>query len=629
MNQSHTNLHALVIGIDQYKKPLKTLKNAVNDGKVISKVLSEQYGFTVKFLPNDSADKATILKSVEYFLKLGPEASWVFYFAGHGTVEGEKGYLLPSDAEKGDVGTFIEIQDLLQACNQSDLDQILIILDSCYSGRGFVRTESLDNPAPNPDERRVRQIITAGNPHERVLDGGGLDAHSLFTGTLLEVLNGWTTAHDEYNEIFFPKLRDELAYQLPTKLRALDLSTISQQPLGGNFQSNISGRQFSFKPINNIRRLPSELVGDLRSVDSERRVSGWKSIYSKEEITSPTQAIEMAVWSLINDPSESVREATAYALGKLPRNDVAVKTLIDALADEVSVCRAAAKSLGNLKIFEAGNILLQYLPNASVDLLMDLIEAIGETGDVQAIVSGLKTALQRNLLVPFIGPDLPQNLTGVISLKEFTVELARYTNSEPSNSLSQIANKATYGGKQFHSLVKMLKDSFDYHLQKPGPFYKALKNIGAPFWLSACYDNLLAKTIEANPMVMGEDTKYWEPGRPTVVRLLGDPGSIRGLVVLEKDYEMFRENEGDRKLLISFLQQELQGKIVLLLGFDPTSQDFKLLTKYILSQHLAGVSAKAFLVDTGLETNLKWKNQKIQVIQDEVLNIVSQLSLNS
>ncbi len=209
MNQSSTNLHALVIGIDQYKKPLKTLKNAVNDGKVISKVLSEQYGFTVKFLPNDSADKATILTSVENFLKLGSEASWVFYFAGHGKVENEQGYILPSDAEKGEVKSFIGIQELIQSCNQSDLDQILIILDSCYSGRGFVRTESLDNPAPNPDEKRVRQIITAGNPHERVLDGGGLDAHSLFTGALLEVLNGWTSAHDEYSQIAFPKLRPQ------------------------------------------------------------------------------------------------------------------------------------------------------------------------------------------------------------------------------------------------------------------------------------------------------------------------------------------------------------------------------------------------------------------------------------
>ncbi|HMV28329.1 MAG TPA: caspase family protein, partial [Anaerolineales bacterium] len=240
-SHSSTNLHALVIGIDQYKMPLKTLKNAVNDGKAIYEVLSEQYGFAVKFLPNASADKANILTSIEYFLKLGPEASWVFYFAGHGTVEGEQGYLLPSDAEKGVLKSFIGIQELLQSCNQSDLDQILIILDSCYSGRGFVRTESLDNPAPSPDEKRIRQIITAGNPHERVLDGGA-DTHSLFTGTLLEILSGWTGTHDKYNQITFPKLRDELAYQIPTKLRAMGYSAISQQPLGGNFLSNISMR---------------------------------------------------------------------------------------------------------------------------------------------------------------------------------------------------------------------------------------------------------------------------------------------------------------------------------------------------------------------------------------------------
>jgi hypothetical protein len=619
---------ALVVGIDRYRKPFSSLFNAANDAKAAAKVLLEDYSFAMTLLLDEMANKATIESEIKNALKSGADTRWLFYFAGHGTVENGQGFLLPADAEKGNLQSFVALQDLLQTCVQSDCGEVLIILDACYSGRGFVRPDILDNPAPNAEERRVRQIIAAGNPHEMVLDGGA-DNHSLFTASLLEVLNGWTGAHDNQGRVTFSKLRDELAYQIPANLRSMGYSTISQQPLGGNFQSNIDGRQFTFTPRIGVQRLSPEIVRDLRSGDSERRVSGWRSIPFKAETDTHAQSAAMAVWTLMNDSSESVRGAAAATLGSLPKSEATVQVLIDALADKVTVCRAAAKSLGELKAVDAGGALLGHLLEAPTDLFLDFTGAIGEMGDPSLILSALRVALQRKMLVPFIGPDLPQELTGVKSREDFVKEFSQHEGIDLSDSLAQVANIATRNGQQRHSLVRTLKDAYGNPLQKPGPFYEALKNLDAPFWLSACYDNLLAKTIDANLIVIGEDTKYWRTGRPTVVRLVGDPGSIRGLVVLEKEYEYLRENEGDRKLLLSFLHQELQGKIVLLLGYDPASRDFALLVKYMLNQHLAGVSTQAFLVRTGLTSNLVWNGQSVQIIQEDALKLVTQLSINS
>ena len=37
--------YAFVIGIDAYRKPIKALKNAVNDAEAISEMLSDDFGF--------------------------------------------------------------------------------------------------------------------------------------------------------------------------------------------------------------------------------------------------------------------------------------------------------------------------------------------------------------------------------------------------------------------------------------------------------------------------------------------------------------------------------------------------------------------------------------------------------
>jgi hypothetical protein len=322
--------------------------------------------------------------------------------------------------------------------------------------------------------------------------------------------------------------------------------------------------------------------------------------------------------------SESNQIMEATRLNIMP----ALQGLLRALDDDPVVTRAVAAVLGRLALPITVRPLLECFMQAPDDLFLDLAGAIGAIGQAESTTAMLREALRRGKLVLFIGPDLPQALTGVPNRATFTADFARYEGITSPTSLAQVAETVTRGGQHRNSLVSALKNAYGNPLQQPGRFYAALKSLDAPFWLSACYDNLLAKSLDANTIVMGEDTN-WRSGRPTVVRLVGDPDHLRGLVVLEKDYELLRENEGDRKLLLGFLQQELQGKVVLFLGFDPSSPDFDLLTRHVLNHHLAGTLTQIFLVWHTPVSALQWSAQHTRVIQKDELELIKQLSISS
>lgn len=616
---------ALVIGINRYDPPVRALSNAVNDASAIAKILTEEYGFMVTSLLDKEANLVNIQNAIAESLHSESDVRWLFYFAGHGTVIADNGYLLPTNAEKGKPESMISLPGLLRDCIKSPCGEVLLILDSCYSGRGFVRLDSLDLPTPSTTERRVRQIITSGNPIEPVLDVGA-DGHSIFTQTLLEILQGWTGAHNEQGEISFSKLRDELAYQIPVRLRAQERTTLLQQPLGGNFQGNSLGREFSFFPVSSIHRLPPENVRDLRSGDSERRVAGLQRLIDIIDVETRQQVVQMALYALQKDSSVTVRAAAATVLG---RSDdlTAVSALIAALNDAVSVCLAAAESLGLLKDQRAAMPLLARLQNADDELFLGLVDAIGAVGEPSVIIATLCKALEFGKLVPFIGPDLQQRLTGVQSRADFTTQFAIAHNLPPTLpiSLAQVAEVQTKG-RFVHELWGALKAAYRNNQIQPGEFYTMLSRLHIPFWLSACYDDFLVSAInKVNSIVTGSDTQYLFEDRPSVVHILGDLDRSK-LVVLEHEYELLRESEIDRKLLLRFLRQELKGKIVLFLGFDPTSPDFALLGKYILNGHLAGLDVCTFLVwQPAIPSSVAWNGYLMHRINLEPVEFVKSL----
>ena len=83
--------------------------------------------------------------------------------------------------------------------------------------------------------------------------------------------------------------------------------------------------------------------------------------------------------------------------------------------------------------------------------------------------------------------------------------------------------------------------------------------------------------------------------------------------------------ENDRNLLLDYLRGELQGKVVLFLGYDPYNPDFGLLMEYVFESHLIGVDIRAFLVWPGKKDGRLWKKYAIRRIHYDPLTFTNGL----
>lgn len=195
----------VVIGIDDYQR-WGGLKNAVNDARGVSE-LFHQIGFEeiVPPLTNDAATFAAIRKLVLTDLKraLRENDGLVLFFAGHGYTETaylqgtpvRVGYIIPvdGDAPGGDAGTWLELESWLRDVSRLPPRHILVILDSCHSGMALELSRTRGGATEPYDRllaRRSRRVITSAQDNQQALDDGPTPSHSLFTGVLLQALQG-------------------------------------------------------------------------------------------------------------------------------------------------------------------------------------------------------------------------------------------------------------------------------------------------------------------------------------------------------------------------------------------------------------------------------------------------------
>ncbi len=200
--------HALVVGIDEYSSPRwQDLEYAVNDARAVADYLKSK-NFEVTELYDVKARKDVIISKLhEIAQQLNEDDRVLFFFAGHGQTEnlgGEKwGYVVPHDG--AGIASYISMEELQSwSGKMRSARHQLFILDSCYSGLLGVRTRGarlLDPRTPRYIEelsqRKTRQVLTAGDVDEVVLDVG-TDGHSLFTGYLLKGLrDGEANVYDD------------------------------------------------------------------------------------------------------------------------------------------------------------------------------------------------------------------------------------------------------------------------------------------------------------------------------------------------------------------------------------------------------------------------------------------------
>ena len=129
---------ALVIGIDSYAN-VSPLHGCVNDSFAVKAMLDRHadgyVNFGVKHLaapgPADQIARDELRDAIEALFTGDGEVA-LLYFAGHGHIESTGGYLCSSDVRTGNDG--VPLAEIMIMANKSNIQNRLIILDSCHSG---------------------------------------------------------------------------------------------------------------------------------------------------------------------------------------------------------------------------------------------------------------------------------------------------------------------------------------------------------------------------------------------------------------------------------------------------------------------------------------------------------------
>lgn len=168
--------HAILIAEQTYEdKGIKDLENPVQDAKDLKAVLETYYTFKPENI-DTLFDRSK--NDITNFLfakcnNLKPTDNMIIFFAGHGEAvkdnQGHKhGFLIPSNAIKGNLASYIDASEFIKAMGYSKSNHILLIVDACYSGDLTRGDDENKNEGPPAEiqaqyDHVCRKIMTSGN----------------------------------------------------------------------------------------------------------------------------------------------------------------------------------------------------------------------------------------------------------------------------------------------------------------------------------------------------------------------------------------------------------------------------------------------------------------------------------
>jgi uncharacterized caspase-like protein len=188
---------AIVIGVENYLLAPK-IPGAIEDAKAVAQAF-RQLGFDeVVELYDKDASVRHLQQTLSDFLprKVGRHDRLVLYFVGHAGVTQdlagkELGYLVPWDAQMGNVSKSVTFEQLKEFSRRSASKHTLFFLNAAVSGWEVSTAQPLSlegRLAPEDDtERRAVQVLTAGDKGESLSQENG---RSLFVQVLVSGLSG-------------------------------------------------------------------------------------------------------------------------------------------------------------------------------------------------------------------------------------------------------------------------------------------------------------------------------------------------------------------------------------------------------------------------------------------------------
>ncbi|HET8542668.1 MAG TPA: caspase family protein [Anaeromyxobacter sp.] len=231
--------YALVIGNEEYRKPIARLETPIRDAEAVAELLRRRFGFETTLRLRDgreaglvlrNAGRSAIYTALSQLHEVDPEDVVLIFYAGHGerfrNLVGS--YWLPVDAERGNQSNWISADEIARQVVTLAARHVLIVSDSCFSGDllaggpvaapaeaggGSGGPSGMGSGAPGeagrggrvesrsqaPGDQRAqflyevgsrtsRRLLSSG-ANEPVRDGGG-DGHSVFARALLNALQG-------------------------------------------------------------------------------------------------------------------------------------------------------------------------------------------------------------------------------------------------------------------------------------------------------------------------------------------------------------------------------------------------------------------------------------------------------
>ena len=164
--------HAILIAESEYAdKNILSLEGPVKDMRKIYNLLVNNYSFipaNTDSLVNVS--RANILEAIIKKANAMNENDNLFiFYAGHGQMitqpdKSEEGFLVPQDAVKGMLSSYISSDDLLRTIKYSKAKHILFVADACFAGSLF-RDMATDAPLAVADayKDKSRKLLASGN----------------------------------------------------------------------------------------------------------------------------------------------------------------------------------------------------------------------------------------------------------------------------------------------------------------------------------------------------------------------------------------------------------------------------------------------------------------------------------
>jgi WD40 repeat protein/uncharacterized caspase-like protein len=219
--------YIIAVGINEYANPQYNLKYAVADAQSFAeevRLRQSQVGQFehIEVLPliNENATKANILAALgrlsgtpapptmkasplDRFHRAEPEDTVIIYFAGHGTAQSQRFYLIPHDLGYPGERTKLNEQglktilahsisdvELEAAVENLDAGHLLLVIDACNSGQALEAEEKRRGPMNSKGLAQLAYekgmyILTAAQSYQAALEAAQF-GHGLLTYALLE-----------------------------------------------------------------------------------------------------------------------------------------------------------------------------------------------------------------------------------------------------------------------------------------------------------------------------------------------------------------------------------------------------------------------------------------------------------